>query len=209
MRKAILTRKVGMTQIFTEDGTVIPVTVLESKENVVLQIKTKENDGYSAYQLGFEDKRENISTKAEIAHCKKAGTAPKRFVSEMRCKEITLNVGDKVNVSDFAKGDIIDVTAKSKGKGFAGPIKLNNQHTGPMGHGSKYHRGVGSMGSIASNHVMKGKRMPSHMGAWTRTIQNLVIVDVIADKNVILVKGNVPGPKKGLVFVKASLKKSA
>lgn len=210
MRKAILTRKVGMTQIFDENGLLIPVTVLEAKGgNTVLQIKTKENDGYSAYQLGFEDKKEQNSTKALIAHCKKANTAPKRFISEMRCKDITLNVGDTVNVDAFEKGQYVDVTGNAIGKGYAGPIKLNNQHRGPMGHGSKYHRGVGSMGAIAANRIYKGKIMPSHMGAWRRTVQNLVVVDVIADKNVILVKGNVPGPKKGLVFVKASLKKSA
>ncbi len=209
MRKGLLTRKVGMTQIFTESGKVVPVTVLESIENIVLQVKTKEADGYSAYQLGFEDKREKLSTKAEIAHCKKANTAPKRFVSEIRCKNITVNVGDSIKVDAFQKGEFVDVTAKAKGKGFAGPIKLNNQHTGPMAHGSKYHRAVGSMGSIAPNRVPKGKRMPSHMGAWTRTVQNLEVIDVLSDKNVILVKGNVPGPKKGLVFLKASLKKSA
>ena len=210
MRNAILTRKVGMTQIFDENGLVIPVTVLEAKGgNTILQIKTKEKDGYSAYQLGFEDKKESNSNKAEIAHAKKANTAPKRFVSELRCKEITLNVGDVVNVDVFKNGEYVDVTGTAIGKGYAGPIKLNNQHRGPMAHGSKYHRGVGSMGSIAANRIYKGKHMPSHMGAWRRTVQNLTVVEVLPEKNVILVKGNVPGPKKGLVFVKASLKKSA
>ena len=210
MRNAILTRKVGMTQIFDQNGLLVPVTVLEAKGgNTVLQIKTKENDGYSAYQLGFEDKKESNASKALIAHCKKANTAPKRCISEVRCKDITLNVGDTVNVDMFEAGQYVDVTGTAIGKGYAGPIKLNNQHRGPMGHGSKYHRGIGSMGSIAPNRVYKGKRMPSHMGAWTRTVQNLTVVEVIADKNLILVKGNVPGPKKGLVFVKASLKRSA
>lgn len=201
-------RKVGMTQIFLDNGTICPVTVLQAQGgNTVLQIKTYENDGYEAYQLGFEDKKERVSTKAEIAHCKKANTAPKRFVAEVRSHEITAVVGDVIKVDTFEKGGFVDVTGKAKGKGYAGPIKLNHQHRGPMAHGSKYHRGVGSMGAIAPNRVYKGKHMPSHMGAWTRTVQNLTIVDVLADKDVILVKGNVPGPKKGLVFVKASIKK--
>lgn len=208
MRKGLLARKVGMTQIFLEDGSICPVTVLQAAEgNTVLQVKTVENDGYSAYQLGFETKREKVSTKSEIAHAKKAGTEPKRFVAEVRTDEVTLNVGDVVKVDTFAKGDFVDATAKSKGKGYAGPIKLNGQHRGPMAHGSKYHRGIGSMGAIAPNRVFKGKRLPSHMGGWTRTVQNLLVVDVIADKDVILVKGNVPGPKRGLVFVKAAIKK--
>ena len=198
MRNAILARKVGMTQVFDSNGLIVPVTVLEAKGgNTVLQIKTKENDGYSAYQLGFENKKEANASKALIAHCKKANTEPKRCISELRCKDITLNVGDVVNVDMFKEGDFVDVTGTAIGKGYAGPIKLNNQHRGPMGHGSKYHRGVGSMGAIAPNRVYKGKRMPSHMGAWRRTVQNLTVVEVIADKNLILVKGNVPGPKKG------------
>jgi len=210
MRNAILTRKVGMTQVFDQNGLIVPVTVLEAKGgNTVLQIKTKENDGYSAYQLGFENKKAQNASKALIAHCKKANAEPKRCIAELRCKEITLNVGDTVNVDMFQAGDYVDATGTAIGKGYAGPIKLNNQHRGPMGHGSKYHRGIGSMGAIAPNRVYKGKRMPSHMGAWRRTVQNLTVVEVIADKNLILVKGNVPGPKKGLVFVKASLKKSA
>ena len=210
MRNAILTRKVGMTQVFNEKGLLVPVTVLEAKGgNTVLQIKTKENDGYSAYQLGFESIKDQNSTKAVLAHCKKANSEAKRCISEVRCKDITLNVGDVVNVDMFKVGDFVDASGTAIGKGYAGPIKLNNQHRGPMGHGSKYHRGVGSMGAIAPNRVFKGKRMPSHMGAWKRTVQNLSIVDVIPEKNLILVKGNVPGPKKGLVFVKASLKKSA
>ena len=210
MKNALLVRKVGMTQIFDEKGLLVPVTVLEANGgNTVLQIKTVEKDGYSAYQLGFEDKRESICSKALVAHCKKANTAPKRCISEVRSDDITLNVGDVVNVDMFKAGDFVDVTGTAIGKGYAGPIKLNNQHRGPMGHGSKYHRGVGSMGAIAPNRVFKGKRMPSHMGNWTRTVQNLTVVEVIAEKNLILVKGNVPGPKKGLVFVKSALKKSA
>ena len=201
-------RKVGMTQIFLEDGTICPVTVLRAEGgNTVLQIKTVENDGYSAYQLGFEDKKERVSTKAEIAHAKKANTAPKRFVKEVRSDEISLNLGDVVNVDTFAKGEFVDATGTAKGKGYAGLIKLNNQHRGPMAHGSKYHRGIGSLGAIAPNRIYKGMKMPSRMGNWTRTVQNLAVVDVLADKGVLLVKGNVPGPKKGLVFVKAAIKK--
>lgn len=208
MRKALLMRKVGMTQIFLENGTICPVTVLEAQDgNTVLQVKTVENDGYTSYQLGFEDKKERVSTKAEIAHAKKANTAPKRFVKEVRCDEVSVNVGDKVTVDTFAKGEFIDATGTAKGKGYAGLIKLNNQHRGPMAHGSKYHRGIGSLGAIAPNRIYKGMKMPSRMGNWTRTVQNLTVVEVLSDKGVILVKGNVPGPKKGLVFVKAAIKK--
>ncbi|MCR5741600.1 MAG: 50S ribosomal protein L3 [Gammaproteobacteria bacterium] len=208
MRKALLMRKVGMTQIFLENGTICPVTVLEAQDgNTVLQVKTVENDGYTSYQLGFEDKKERVSTKAEIAHAKKANTAPKRFVKEVRCDEVSVNVGDKVTVDAFAKGEFIDATGTAKGKGYAGLIKLNNQHRGPMAHGSKYHRGIGSLGAIAPNRIYKGMKMPSRMGNWTRTVQNLTVVEVLSDKGVILVKGNVPGPKKGLVFVKAAIKK--
>ena len=201
-------RKVGMTQIFLDNGTICPVTVLQAPGgNTVLQVKTVENDGYSAYQIGFEDKKERVSSKAEIAHAKKANTAPKRFIKEIRCDEVNVKSGDVLGVDTFAKGEYIDATGTAKGKGYAGLIKLNNQHRGPMAHGSKYHRGIGSLGAIAPNRIYKGMKMPSHMGAWTRTVQNLVVVDVLADKDVILVKGNVPGPKKGLVFVKAAIKK--
>ena len=201
-------RKVGMTQIFLDNGTICPVTVLQATGgNTVLQVKTVENDGYSAYQIGFEDKKERVSSKAEIAHAKKANTAPKRFIKEIRCDEVNVKSGDVLGVDTFAKGEYIDATGTAKGKGYAGLIKLNNQHRGPMAHGSKYHRGIGSLGAIAPNRIYKGMKMPSHMGAWTRTVQNLVVVDVLADKDVILVKGNVPGPKKGLVFVKVAIKK--
>ena len=197
-----------MTQIFLDNGTICPVTVLQATGgNTVLQVKTVENDGYSAYQIGFEDKKERVSSKAEIAHAKKANTAPKRFIKEIRCDEVNVKSGDVLGVDTFAKGEYIDATGTAKGKGYAGLIKLNNQHRGPMAHGSKYHRGIGSLGAIAPNRIYKGMKMPSHMGAWTRTVQNLVVVDVLADKDVILVKGNVPGPKKGLVFVKAAIKK--
>lgn len=208
MKKGLLMRKVGMTQIFLDNGTICPVTVLQATGgNTVLQVKTVENDGYSAYQIGFEDKKERVSSKAEIAHAKKANTAPKRFIKEIRCDEVNVKSGDVLGVDTFAKGEYIDATGTAKGKGYAGLIKLNNQHRGPMAHGSKYHRGIGSLGAIAPNRIYKGMKMPSHMGAWTRTVQNLVVVDVLADKDVILVKGNVPGPKKGLVFVKAAIKK--
>ena len=208
--KAILGRKMGMTEVFAEDGTMYAVTVVEVVPNVVTQVKTQEHDGYVAVQVGLDEKKESRANKPEKGHAKKAGTTPFYHLRELRGDEMTgYNLGDTIKVDMFKAGDFVDVTGTAIGKGYAGPIKLNNQHRGPMGHGSKYHRGVGSMGAIAPNRVYKGKRMPSHMGNWTRTVQNLTVVEVIAEKNLILVKGNVPGPKKGLVFVKSSLKKSA
>ena len=206
MTKGILGKKVGMTQIFTESGEFIPVTVIEATPNVVLQVKTVETDGYEAVQVGFDDKREVLSNKPAKGHVAKANTAPKRFIREFKNIE-GLEVGQEITVDTFSAGDVVDVTGTSKGKGFQGVIKRHNQSRGPMGHGSQYHRGVGSLGTMLPMHVLKGKKLPGHMGNETTTIQNLEIVDVDLENNVILVKGNVPGPKKSLVMIKTSVKK--
>lgn len=209
MAKGILGRKLGMTQIFNEDGHLVPVTVIDVANNVVLQQKTVETDGYVATQLGFEDKREKLSNKPEQGHVAKANTAPKRFVKEIRfdktLNEMTeLAVGSVVSTDIFNEGDVIDVTGTSKGKGFAGAIKRHNQSRGPMAHGSRYHRGPGSMGAIKGN--MKGKNLPGHMGHETKTVQNLVVVGVDKERELLLVKGSVPGPRKGLVVVRTAIK---
>ena len=209
--KGILGRKLGMTQIFAEDGKLVPVTVVDVSNNVVLQQKTVETDGYVATQVGYADKREKVSTKPEIGHVKKANTAPKRFVREFRFKNgnesdlAKLAVGDAVTEAIFNEGDFVDVTGTSKGKGFAGSIKRHNQSRGPMAHGSRYHRGPGSMGPIKGN--MKGKNLPGHMGAEKVTIQNLRVVSVDTDNHLLLIAGNVPGPKNGFVMVKSAIKK--
>lgn len=209
MAKGILGRKLGMTQIFNEKGHLVPVTVIDVANNVVLQQKTIETDGYVATQLGFEDKREKLSNQPEQGHVAKANTAPKRFVKEIRfdrtLNELTeLAVGSVVSTDIFSEGDVIDVTGTSKGKGFAGAIKRHNQSRGPMSHGSRYHRGPGSMGAIKGN--LKGKNLPGHMGHETKTVQNLVIVGVDKERELLLVKGSVPGPKKGLVVVRTAIK---
>lgn len=204
MTKGILGKKVGMTQVFTESGELVPVTVIEAKPNVVLQVKTVETDGYNAVQLGFDDKRNVLSNQPEQGHVKKADTSPKRFIREIRDAELgDVEVGSEITVETFKQGDIIDVTGTSKGKGFQGVIKRHNQSRGPETHGSRYHRRPGSMGQAADPaRVFKGKKLPGRMGGQTTTIQNLEIVRVDADKNVILVKGNVPGPKKSMVEIK-------
>ena len=224
MKKAILATKVGMTQIFNEDGSLIPVTVLQAGPCVVTQVKTVENDGYSAVQVGFVEKKERIVNKdasgkkevihrhgvnkAEAGHFKKAGTTSKRYVREFKfenAEEYTL--GAEIKADIFAAGDKVDATAISKGKGFQGAIKRHNQHRGPMTHGSKFHRHAGSNGAASDpSKVFKGKKMPGHMGSKRITIQNLEIVRVDAENNLILVKGSVPGPKKSLVTIKESVK---
>ncbi|WP_347297926.1 50S ribosomal protein L3 [Dolosigranulum savutiense] len=208
MTKGILGRKVGMTQVFTDGGELVPVTVIEAKPNVVLQVKTVETDGYNAVQLGFEDKRNVLSNQPEQGHVKKADTSPKRFIREIRDAELgDVEVGSEITVETFKQGDIIDVTGTSKGKGFQGVIKRHNQSRGPETHGSRYHRRPGSMGQAADPaRVFKGKKLPGRMGGQTTTIQNLEIVRVDADKNVILVKGNVPGPKKSLIEIRSAKK---
>lgn len=205
--KGILGRKLGMTQVFGTDGKLVPVTVIEIEPNVVTQIKTTENDGYEAVQLGFDSVREKVSNKAKMGHTKKANTTPKRFLREIRGVDINAyTLGQEVKADLFLAGEMVDVTGISKGKGYQGVIKKNNQHRGPMSHGSKYHRGVGSLGTMRPMRVMPGKALPGHMGAEQVTIQNLEIIKVDVDDNCILVKGSIPGPKKGMVIIKSAVK---
>jgi len=207
MAKGILGRKIGMTQIFSETGEQIPVTVVQADPNVVLQLKTNETDGYEAVQLGFETKREKLSTKPERGHASKANTAPKRFVREFRNLNVAeYELGQEVKVDVFTVGELVDVTGTSKGKGFQGAIKRHGFSRGPMAHGSHYHRGPGSMGSIQANRVLKGKKLPGHMGAKTVTVQNLEIVKIDAERNVLMIKGNIPGSKKALIKVRSAVK---
>ncbi|MGE4320753.1 MAG: 50S ribosomal protein L3 [Acholeplasmataceae bacterium] len=210
MAKGILGRKVGMTQIFDENGKLVPVTLVDVADNVVLQQKTVDTDGYVATQVGFETKREKLSNKPEMGHVAKAETAPKRFIKEIRFKEelgnelTDLAVGATVSIDLFKDGETVDVTGTSKGKGFAGSIKRHNQSRGPMAHGSRYHRRPGSMGPIKGN--MKGKNLPGHMGHEQITIQNLKVVKVDVENQLLLISGSVPGPNKGLVIVKSAVK---
>ncbi|MCQ6276448.1 50S ribosomal protein L3 [Bacillus sp. V3B] len=207
MTKGILGRKIGMTQVFAENGDLIPVTVVEAGNNIVLQKKSGETDGYEAIQLGFEDKREKLSNKPEKGHVSKANTAPKRFVREFRGVDLEVyEVGQEVKVDIFAEGDVIDVTGVSKGKGFQGAIKRHGQSRGPMAHGSRYHRRPGSMGPVAPNRVFKGKLLPGRMGGEQVTVQNLEIVKIDADRNLLLIKGNVPGARKALLKIKSAIK---
>ncbi|MFL2064111.1 50S ribosomal protein L3 [Latilactobacillus sakei] len=204
--KGILGRKVGMTQVFTENGELIPVTVIAATPNVVLQVKTNETDGYEAIQVGFEDKREVLSNKPAKGHVAKANTTPKRFIREFR--DVALGdyeVGTEIKVDTFAAGDVVDVTGVTKGHGFQGNIKKDGQSRGPMGHGSRYHRRPGSMGAVI-NRVFKGKLLPGRMGNNQRTVQSLVVVSTDVEKNVILVKGNVPGAKNSMVTIKTAVK---
>ncbi|MFD6438827.1 50S ribosomal protein L3 [Peribacillus sp. NPDC060186] len=207
MTKGILGRKIGMTQVFAENGELIPVTVIEAANNVVLQKKTVETDGYEAVQVGFENKREKLSNKPEKGHVEKANTTPKRFIREFRGTDLTeYEIGQEVNVSIFAEGDLVDVTGISKGKGFQGSIKRHGQSRGPMSHGSRYHRRPGSMGPVAPNRVFKGKLLPGRMGGEQITVQNLAIVKVDVERNLLLIKGNVPGARKALIKVKSAVK---
>ena len=224
MKKAILTTKVGMTQIFNEDGVLVPVTVLQAGPCVVTQVKTVENDGYSAVQVGFVDKKDKVVNKdasgkkqivhrhgvnkAEQGHFKKAGVSSKRYVREFRLENAEeYSVKDEIKADIFAAGDKIDATAISKGKGFQGAIKRHGQHRGPMAHGSKFHRHQGSNGSATTpGRVFKGKGMPGQMGNKQITVQNLEVVKIDAENNLILVKGAVPGPKKCLVTVREAVK---
>lgn len=206
MTKGILGKKVGMTQIFTEDGILVPVTVVEATPNVVLQLKTVESDGYEAVQLGYQDVREVRQNKPAKGHAAKANTTPKRFVREIRNVELSeYEVGSEVTVDTFKEGDVIDVTGTTKGHGFQGNIKRWGQSRGPETHGSRYHRIPGSMGAII-NRVFKGKRLPGRMGGKRVTIQNLSVVKVVADKNVIMVSGNVPGAKNSLITIRSAVK---
>ena len=224
MKKAILTTKIGMTQIFGENGVLIPVTVLQAGPCVVTQVKTVENDGYSAVQVGFGEKKDRVvnkdgkgskkvynrhgATKAEQGHFKKAGTTSKTFVKEFRFDNAEeYNLGDEIKADIFAAGDKVDATAITKGKGFQGAIKRLGQHRGPMKHGSKFHRHQGSNGACSSpSRVFKGKGMPGHMGSVQVTVRNLEVVKIDAEKNLLLVKGAVPGCKKALVTIKETTK---
>jgi large subunit ribosomal protein L3 len=224
MKKAILATKVGMTQIFNDDGVLTPVTVLQAGPCFVTQIKTVENDGYSAVQVGYVDKKEKVVNKdaggkkeirrrhgvnkAEKGHFEKAGVSGKRFVREFKFENAAdYNLADEIKADIFAEGDKVDATAISKGKGFQGAIKRHGQSRGPMAHGSKFHRHAGSNGACSSpSKVFKGKKMPGHMGHKQVTVQNLEVVRVDAEKNLLLIKGSVPGPKKSLVTIKESVK---
>lgn len=206
--KGILGRKVGMTQIFTKDGDLVPVTVVQVEENVVMQKKTVETDGYNAVQLGFDDKPERLVNQPEKGHAEKANATPKRYIREIRDFDIDVEVGSSVKPGDvFTEGDIVDVTGTSKGKGFQGSIKRHNFSRGPMTHGSRYHRKSGSMGSgIDQSRVFKGKKLPGHMGHKTITVQNLEIMKIDTENNVILISGNIPGSKKAIVTIKSNVK---
>jgi large subunit ribosomal protein L3 len=208
MKKAIIAKKIGMTQVFSETGNLVPVTVLEAGPCVVVQKKTVENDGYSALQLGFGEKREKLSNKPEKGHFDKAGVSIKRVLKEFRLEDAeSYEVGAEIKADIFAAGDKIHVSGTSKGKGYQGAIKRHGQHRGPMAHGSKYHRGLGSLSSgTTPGRVKKGKKMPGHMGSVSVTVQNLEVVSVDAEKNLILVKGAVPGAKNAVLTIKDSVK---
>lgn len=205
MAKGILGKKVGMTQIFTTEGVLVPVTVIDVTPNVVLQKKTAESDGYQAVQLGYLDKK-NVN-KPEVGHAAKANTNPKRFVKEFAGEEMmAFEVGQEVKANIFVEGEIVDVTGTSKGKGYAGAIKRHNFSRGPMAHGSGYHRGIGSMGSIDAARVKKGKKMAGRLGGETVTVQNLEVVKIDLEKNVVLIKGSVPGANKSYVVISNGVK---
>lgn len=205
--KGILGRKIGMTEVFTKDGKIVPVTVVSVEPNQIMQIKTKATDGYEAIQLGITDKKEKSSSKAEIGHAKKASACPKRFLKEIRVTDASIyELGSTINADIFEVGEKVDVTGTSKGHGFTGVIVRNNQSEGPKTHGSRYHRRPGSMGTMRPMRVLKGKVLSGHMGVDTVTIQNLQIVDVNTTDNYILISGNIPGPKKSLVVIKEAVK---
>lgn len=208
MQKAIIARKVGMTQVFMEDGVLVPVTVLQAGPCTVTQVKTVDNDGYSAVQLGFESKKENKTSQPLKGHFAKAGVETKKYLKEFRLDNAeSFEVGQDITVEAFAAGDVIDVTGTSKGKGFQGNIKRHNQSRGPMAHGSKYHRRPGSMGQASSPaKVFKGKKLPGHMGAEQVTVQNLEIVRIDVEQNLLLVKGAVPGPRKSVLTIRDAVK---
>ena len=207
MEKGILGVKVGMTEVFTKDGKVIPVTVISTEPNVVMQAKTKATDGYEAIQLGTVDKKEKHATKAEMGHAKKANASTKRFLKEIRVSDASqYELGSTIKADIFEVGEKVDVTGTSKGHGFTGVIVRNNQSEGPKTHGSRYHRRPGSMGTMRPMRVLKGKVLSGHMGVETTTIQNLEIVDINLNDNYILVSGNVPGAKKSLVLIRSAVK---
>lgn len=207
--KGILGKKIGMTQVFAADGTAVPVTVIQAGPCVVLQKKDADNDGYEAIQLGYGDIKEQNANKPETGHAKKAGTGPKRYIREIRGVNLAdYELGQEIKVDIFSEGEFVDITGTSKGKGFQGSIKRHGHSRGPMSHGSKYHRGIGSMAVIrTANRIPKGKKMPGHMGNETVTLQNLEVIRVDVERNVLLVKGSIPGPKNSFVAVKAAKKR--
>jgi len=207
--KGLLGRKLGMTQVFTTDGLLIPVTVVEVSPNVVLQKKTKQNDGYEALQLGYEDKKVQRSTKALVGHVTKANTTPKKFIQEIRTTEMDYEVGALVSADIFKAGDMVDVSGTSKGKGYKGVIVRNNQRMGPNTHGSGFHRTTGSLATIGRNNgiINKGRTMAGHEGHISTTNQNLEVISVDMERNAILIKGNVPGPRKGFVTIYSTVKR--
>lgn len=206
--KGILGRKIGMTQVFSKDGKLIPVTVVEVAPNTVMQVKTTESDGYNAIQLGVFEKKEKNANKPEMGRAKKANAQPKRFLKEIRDYDGTYNIGDIISASVFEVGEAIDVTGTSKGKGFTGVIKRHNQSRGPETHGSRYHRRPGSMGTMLPKRVLKGKKLSGHMGDETVTIQNLEVIEINENENYILISGNIPGAKNSLVLIKSAVKNS-
>ncbi len=206
--KGILGRKLGMTQVFTKEGKLIPVTVIEVQPNTVMQVKTVETDGYSAIQVGMVDKKLARANKPEMGRAKKANTTPKRFLKEIRDYDGTVNIGDVITANTFEVGDVVDVTGTSKGHGFTGVIKRHNQSRGPETHGSRYHRRPGSLGTMLPKRVLKGKKLSGHMGVDTVTIQNLEIIEINESEGYILVSGNVPGAKNSVVFIKSAIKNS-
>ncbi|NLZ39017.1 MAG: 50S ribosomal protein L3 [Firmicutes bacterium] len=207
MKKAILGKKIGMSQVFTPDGQVIPVTVIEAGPCYVIQKKSTEKDGYNAIQVGFEDVKEKHIKKPQAGHFQKAGVAVKKYVSEFRLDDISgYEVGQEIKADVFAEGELVDVTGVSKGKGFTGAIKRFGQGRGPMSHGSHYHRGPGSLGAVGTSRVFKGQTLPGRMGGDKVTVQNLKVVKVDPERNLILVKGAVPGPRGGLVSIKDAVK---
>lgn len=207
MTKGILGQKLGMTQIFNDEGILVPVTVIDCNQNVVLQKKSVETDGYGSVQVGYGVKPEKRANKPELGHLKASGSTPKRFVKEFRLADmLEYEVGQEVPVNIFEPGHIVDVQGTSKGKGFTGTIRRNNQSRGPMSHGSRYHRRPGSMGPVAPNRVVKGKIIPGQEGHKTVTLQNLEIVKVDVERGLLLIKGNVPGPNKSFVSVKHAVK---
>ena len=210
MAKGILGKKIGMTQVFSAQGELVPVTVIEVAGNVVLQKKTADTDGYKAVQLGFADKKKNRVNNPEKGHAAKAQANPKRFIKEIAGEEMAVfEVGQEVKANIFAEGDIVDVTGTSKGKGYQGVIKRWNFHRGPAAHGSGYHRGTGSMGAIGISIIRKGKKLAGRMGGEQVTVQNLEVIKIDLEKNVMLIKGNVPGAKNSFVIVTNAVKKSS
>ncbi|MCI9016764.1 MAG: 50S ribosomal protein L3 [Clostridia bacterium] len=207
--KAIIGKKIGMTQIFDEKGNIIPVTAIQAGPCIVAQVKTLETDGYNAVQLGYGEIKEKHINKPEKGHFKKANIAYKKHLREFRIDSIDVKVGDEIKVNTFEIGEKVDIQGTTKGKGFQGVIKRHGQHRGPMGHGSMYHRRPGSMGACSTpSRVFKGKKLPGHMGVQKVTIQNLDVVKIDLDKNVILVKGSVPGPKGALLKIRPTVKVS-